>query len=1079
MSDIAKYTFIPFVRIGIGNEITETDTLGAASNAMVVERPEVEVSFKVKASGGSSPEATEPVSKRVKIEGPGDVLGVQRDQVIRVHPAHGVENFETGNLVYMEFYEEDFPWRFTPARPSGPNLRPWVALLILKEDEFTRNTQGGTPTPFIRIKETALQKVFYPETELHHFAHVHVLETLADSIQSSASQAANQLGGTVGRNPDLALSRIICPRKPDPNSTFHAFLVPAYETGRLAGLGQDTAGIIAQKPSWQRSNLGNIPFDMPYYYTWSFKTDDNGDFEKLVRAIKVRSVAANSAREMDLTAPGLGLKPEGNDATIGAEGALQSTTHQTTPWPVDDPTLQSKLKDILNLNSTLQTTNPTIPSGDFYSPKLAEDPVITPPVYGRWHALVDNLTNKADWVHTLNLHPTHRAAAGLGTRVVQEHQEEFMEMAWNQIGAINEANQRIIENEAVKRASEKLYRKNISKMDQFTLLNTLGKTLEVIPNDNTSTAKKRLKDSRVPTAFRTGTFTRVANNFSRTALMNPSRNDTAPEVMNQNLLLRSDADESGLIRTGTDPYGNAIEKPAITAAPKRGKFEIEINPVFLKGAIDKVIEKAPLPFLGKLCDAIAAQGTNFTIAQVLGNLPPDFQETQQKRADHILGAILHRAWSDGILSLVIKSSVYELRISNEYHTADFDITNGPVKTIRTICLRKEHVPAEPVEFKYNDVLEARKEFRKLFNSSFLNHDQTAPLAFVRHQNIALSSVTFSDKIRNGFSPMRNFLRKINAFIQADAENNGKPLMAYPRFPIPVYDYLKAISQDYIIPNISDIPGNTIALMKPNKAFVEAFLAGMNHEFSRELLWREFPTDMRGSYFRHFWEYDNDPSKEMLPQPGESEADFHKNIINFQDAAADVEELHKWNKNLGLNHLRQFGLILLVKGDLFRKYPDTMVYAQKGKFVTVNGKKTRTLTEYIPANVQWPVITGNLAPDVYFFGFTLSETQARGDTANPGWFFVLRERPGQISFGLDEFDGPGAPGKPDDWDDLTWSHLTPGVASPTYLKIDAFPAGAVPNNTNGVSWGTSSAETAYVLYQDPVLYAKHASLLLPK
>ena len=31
------------------------------------------------------------------------------------------------------------------------------------------------------------------------------------------------------------------------------------------------------------------------------------------------------------------------------------------------------------------------------------------------------------------------------------------------------------------------------------------------------------------------------------------------------------------------------------------------------------------------------------------------------------------------------------------------------------------------------------------------------------------------------------------------------------------------------------------------------MVGLNHEFARKLLWREYPTDQRGSYFRQFWD----------------------------------------------------------------------------------------------------------------------------------------------------------------------------------------------------------------------------------
>ena len=31
------------------------------------------------------------------------------------------------------------------------------------------------------------------------------------------------------------------------------------------------------------------------------------------------------------------------------------------------------------------------------------------------------------------------------------------------------------------------------------------------------------------------------------------------------------------------------------------------------------------------------------------------------------------------------------------------------------------------------------------------------------------------------------------------------------------------------------------------------MVGLNHEFARELLWREYPTDQRPSSFRQFWD----------------------------------------------------------------------------------------------------------------------------------------------------------------------------------------------------------------------------------
>lgn len=45
-------------------------------------------------------------------------------------------------------------------------------------------------------------------------------------------------------------------------------------------------------------------------------------------------------------------------------------------------------------------------------------------------------------------------------------------------------------------------------------------------------------------------------------------------------------------------------------------------------------------------------------------------------------------------------------------------------------------------------------------------------------------------------------------------------------------------------------------------FGDSNLVGLNHEMARELLWSEYPTDQRGTYFRQFWdtrESNSDPN----------------------------------------------------------------------------------------------------------------------------------------------------------------------------------------------------------------------------
>ena len=146
-------------------------------------------------------------------------------------------------------------------------------------------------------------------------------------------------------------------------------------------------------------------------------------------------------------------------------------------------------------------------------------------------------------------------------------------------------------------------------------------------------------------------------------------------------------------------------------------------------------------------------------------------------------------------------------------------------------------------------------------------------------------------------------------------------------------------------------------------------------------------------------------------------------------------------------------------------------------------------------MQTPLFEAKVDPDIYFFGFDLTVEDVIGGTGehptdDPGWFFVIKERPGEPRFGLDTDKQPEI----NVWNDLSWADLT--VTAPgNYLQISTAPA-SFPLITPGVAdeekdvqyqddkkvvWShdMSSAELAYILWQAPVLVAVHASEMLPK
>ena len=126
MDTLKNYTFLPWLRQGISAEIPVTDDLGKDGPGPAAERAEVSVSFKV---NGQS------VAKQVQLLGPGDVVGINSRAVVKTEPRHWVTDFEANYLPYIEFYEEDFPWRFTPAKAASgleqSRLRPWIFLTVL------------------------------------------------------------------------------------------------------------------------------------------------------------------------------------------------------------------------------------------------------------------------------------------------------------------------------------------------------------------------------------------------------------------------------------------------------------------------------------------------------------------------------------------------------------------------------------------------------------------------------------------------------------------------------------------------------------------------------------------------------------------------------------------------------------------------------------------------------------------------------------------------------------------------------------------------------------------------------------
>ena len=127
-------------------------------------------------------------------------------------------------------------------------------------------------------------------------------------------------------------------------------------------------------------------------------------------------------------------------------------------------------------------------------------------------------------------------------------------------------------------------------------------------------------------------------------------------------------------------------------------------------------------------------------------------------------------------------------------------------------------------------------------------------------------------------------------------------------------------------------------------------------------------------------------------------------------------------------------------------------------------------------------------DLFFFGFELTIDEVRGTGGDPGWYFVLQERPGEARFGLEVSRTTPI----ETFDDVCWNDAMPGINPGQFLSAGALSTvgftepSSVTDPPKHDQWkddtsvdaaGVSSARWAYVLLRQPVMVAVHADEML--
>lgn len=1138
-----QLTFLPWVQTSLGSAALMNPSQSQGL------RPTLELSATLAIDAGTSRNQTQTVaSTTAEIYGPGDVLGINQRAILATVPVPDAVGFSPLQLAAIDFKEEDLPWRYSMrmapalaaiaatattaavvATAAAP--LPWCMLLVLRADEFEALPLTGQPLPSIKIKGSANAVTHvYPSTDAQQqklWAHVQANASLGTpATPASGSTAAvpyapptperiNEfLNNTLPQHPDLAYSRVLCPRRLEADTTYQAFLVPALEGGRLAGLGLPF-GATQVRASAIPTTLVPLPapplppipdITFPVYFQWKFTTGSEEDFESLVTQLHPANGATSAA-----AAPNLGVHIAANTYVLPMPALLVDA--DAAPAPVTAAAQELAVAQYLHAQ--------LVPGR-----RVGSRPVVTPPLYGRAYMVTPNLLAPTvavapSWKHTLNLDPRYRALAALGAQVVQDNQEEYVRRAWEQVQDILLANDKL-------RGAQYGLRTTTGLRDQHlpleaaasagaagSLTGTTNNLTAPVAAKGTSSSTAVTAPGPAPTAsarvgmadyglhltgLALGRIRVSADTIAAAAETNPSaplakvtvreaiRRSSTPlaafsptfrrimkpfgnyQVGEAGRPLRptqpAPAEVSGDLRqTGTslaqrDAVLSQLVGGQLTAAPERAEQVRAYQ--FLDDKVDTLLETSAInnrtlsaPSLsGEASERFGLAFARFRTQNSNPTAPVEpgdavhFHKPQYVRPDLPLEAIK----ADVVVGTE-PGPVFQVRIkqaspvvdtppavvAGDYDDPDFNANDFYVGDFGE--------PGMPVPGDWRAADFVASDFQV---DDYLPAAAPAP---------APAPATFARGAVAATTPA------------VPAAPAGLPVIRQakvtPVFKDPMGEALRLRHPELFVPGLGEFPAGGVAVLDVNRAFLEAYMVGLNHALGSELLWRGFPVDVRGTFFQQFWDVREHFNTTLAPGEVPSAA--------AEAAMLDIKPLDQWiGRALGsnapdLSTIAPPGqpspparvanpLRMAVRSELLRRYPNLVLALQLKTELTAD-----------PALMLHPLQRLAVGQDLVVVTFDVEQAWAKTHHN-----LVLMERPGQPKFGLDETapvaDQPVPPqttiANPLSWNDFSWQYLGTPAGSVVTINPTGRPhATAEPRE---VAYLTDSATVAYALFQEPIM-----------
>ncbi|TFB90657.1 hypothetical protein E3O44_03445 [Cryobacterium algoricola] len=195
-----------------------------------------------------------------------------------------------------------------------------------------------------------------------------------------------------------------------------------------------------------------------------------------------------------------------------------------------------------------------------------------------------------------------------------------------------------------------------------------------------------------------------------------------------------------------------------------------------------------------------------------------------------------------------------------------------------------------------------------------------------------------------------------------------PIMASPRFDRPMYRALEEYDREWLVPGLGLLPADDfVTVLSTNSEFMAAFFVGLSDEMGRELLWRGYPTDQRGTYFHRFW----NPKADELATP-----------IHLFPATPLASQI-----SLGGGDGRA---VIVVKSELVRRFPDLIIQAVKNQGTVRDPVFEKVGSPQQTARVLFSEV---LDPDIALVGVDLSVDELDGEQ----WWITIAEHPSATRF----------------------------------------------------------------------------------